>query len=81
MRRDKGFIIPREITLGWQSLQHRLQHMEQFLRDLEFSQVAGLMESDHDFIRQSPCVARGASAGCLLTNVLTSLCHPAPILV
>jgi hypothetical protein len=80
MRRDQGFDVPPAIGRGRQPRQHRLQQMEQLLRDLELSLVAGMMEGYHDFIRQSPCVARRASAGCLLTIVRISLCHRRPLL-
>src|SRR5579875_2185153 len=46
--------VRRQRTAG----EHHLKHMQQLLGDLKIALIAGLMESDHDFVGEAAAIAR-----------------------
>jgi hypothetical protein len=59
VRRDQALRIPPPRTIGncrWPP-RHRLQDMEQLLRDGKVILIAGMVEGDQDLVGQAPAVA------------------------
>ena len=80
VRRDKAFhVAPAGAVRGERAArQHHFEYVQELLRDLEISLIAGVMKGDQDLVGQTPAIARCCTGTNLSPGIVFSLAHSRP---